>query len=99
MTLATTEKDAACLSALQPLCYARPALSRELPAETWWLVLERLHELVLQMNAGGLDWPADPRHVLQHQLLAGELPLALGFLFPEVRSMRSMRKVARASLS
>lgn len=81
------------------LAYALPTLARELPAETWWQLLERLYEAVLQVKDQHIDWPADPREVLRHQLLSGELSLALSYIFPEVRAMRALRSDARASLS
>ena len=41
----------------------------------------------------------NPRDVVRNQLLAGELPLALGYLFPEVRALRALRDDARAAFS
>ena len=57
-----------------------------------------------------IAWPArhsssastrthDPESILRQQLLAGELPLALGYLFPELQPMRSLRQPARQALS
>jgi hypothetical protein len=62
-------------------------------------VAERLHELANQSQQHRVDWPGDARDVMRQQLLAGELPLALGYLFPEVCAMRDLREPARASLS
>lgn len=81
------------------LAYALPGLAAELPAETWWQLLERLHELASQVKLERVNWPAEPHDVLRQQLLAGELPLALGYLFPEVRAMHALREDARAALS
>ena len=39
------------------------------------------------------------RSVVRQQLLAGELPLALGYLFPELQPMRSLRQLGRQALS
>lgn len=81
------------------LAYALPTLARELPADTWWLLLERLYEVVAEVNTHRIDWPCEPNNVLRQQLLAGELPLALGCVFPEIRAMRALRAGARAVLS
>ncbi|HEX5470633.1 MAG TPA: hypothetical protein VFW73_02045, partial [Lacipirellulaceae bacterium] len=81
------------------LAYAMPGLARELPAEAWWPLLERLHEVAIQAETKRVDWPADPLDVLGHQLLAGELPFVLAYLLPEVRAMRALRKSAHQSLS
>jgi hypothetical protein len=81
------------------LAYVLPRLARDLPSETWWMLVERLHETAAQAQALRVDWPADPRDVVRQQLLAGELPLALGYLFPELCALRLLRKAARESLS
>ena len=81
------------------LAYAMPTMSRELPAEAWWQLLERLHEIATQAQTKRVEWPADPQDVLRRQLLAGELPLALSCHFPEVRAMHALRNDARAALS
>ena len=81
------------------LAYALPQLAGELDAETWWRLAEGLHDLSVESQQHRVDWPADPRDVVRQQLLAGELPLALGCLFPEVRALRALRKGARAALS
>ena len=81
------------------LAYAMPKLARELPAESWWQLLERLREIATRAQTNNVDWPGDPLAVLQQQLLVGELPLALGYLFPEVRATRALRNDASESLS
>ena len=81
------------------LAYALPALADELPAETWWHLAERLHDVAIQAGQHRVDWPADPRDVVRQQLLAGELSLALRYLFPEVRVLRALQNGGRAALS
>ncbi|MGH9861593.1 MAG: hypothetical protein ACRD5F_16360, partial [Candidatus Acidiferrales bacterium] len=81
------------------LAYQLPGLAGKLSAETWWRLVERLHELAGEAQHHRVDWPADPTDALRQQLLAGELPLALGYLFPEVRALRALRKSARVALS
>jgi len=84
---------------LVALAYAMPRLARELPAETWWFLVERLHTTATQAGSQRVDWETNPRDAVRSQLLAGELPLALGCLFPEVRALRELRDEARAALS
>jgi hypothetical protein len=84
---------------LLALAYSLPMRSGQLPAESWWQILERLHALCIEVEPFRVDWPADPNDVLRQQLIAGELPLALGYLFPEIRALRSLRTSARAAFS
>jgi hypothetical protein len=65
----------------------------------WWQLLDRLREVAAQAQAVRVDWPGDPEVVLRQQLLAGELPLALSYLFPEVRVTHDLRTEARKALS
>jgi hypothetical protein len=81
------------------LAYAMPKLAHELPAEAWWQLMERLREVAIQAQTKHVDWPGDAQAVLHQQLLAGELPLALSYLFPEVRVTHALRTGARESLS
>jgi hypothetical protein len=84
---------------LLTLSYALPNLAQRMSAEIWWRLVDRLRELAGEAQPHRVDWPGDPRDVLRQQLLAGELPLALGILFPEVRAVRALRKPASAALS
>lgn len=81
------------------LAYALPGLAAGLSSESWWNLAESLRGLALQAQELRVDWPGDAHEVLRQQLLAGELPLALGSLFPEVRPLRALRKPARQALS
>ena len=96
---ATTAPDLPLSLQLVALAYALPELAEELPADTWWFLVERLHTTATQAHEQQVDWSADPRDVVRNQLLAGELPLALGYLFPEVRALRELRTDARRVLS
>lgn len=82
--------------ALQTLAcaHALPQLAGQLPAEPWWALLGRL--LSTAADSGGIDLEKDP---LAHQLLAGELPLTLGYLLPEIAPCRKLRSAARRALS
>jgi hypothetical protein len=84
---------------LLALTYALPTLAEEISPECWWTLARRLHDLAVEAQELHVDWRAEPRDALRQQLLAGELPLALGFLFPEVSPLRALRRGARANLS
>ncbi|MEX2306630.1 MAG: hypothetical protein WD738_03515 [Pirellulales bacterium] len=84
---------------LVAFAYELPQIAGKVPPEMWWRLVERLHELVGEADHQRVNWPGDPADVVRQQLLAGELPLALGCLFPEVRALRALRKSGRAALS
>lgn len=96
---ATSAPDLPLSLQLVALAYALPKLAAELPAETWWFLVERLHATATQAMVERIELTDDPRNILRNQLLAGELPLALGLLFPEVRALRALRAGARAALT
>jgi hypothetical protein len=75
--------------------YALPTLAADLPGDAWWRLAEALHALVHEAQQHGVDFHTNPSDVVRQQLLAGELPLALSYLFPELRPMRSLRTPAR----
>lgn len=84
---------------LLALAYAMPNLAAELPADTWWSLVDRLHETAIQARTHHVDWATDAPDVVRNQLLAGELPLALSCLFPELCALRDLRDEGRAALS
>jgi hypothetical protein len=61
--------------------------------DSWWRVWRHLHEMS-RRPAISLD--ADP---LGHQLSAGELPLTLAYLFPELNPCHQLQSPAAAALS
>ncbi len=79
--------------------YALPELAKELNSSTWWNLAETLHRLATDAQHLRVDATNDPESILRQQLLAGELPLALGYLFPELQPMRGLRESARQALS
>jgi hypothetical protein len=84
---------------LLALAYALPKLAEQVSADKWWQLAARLHDLATEAQQHRVDWPAEPDDVVRQQILAGELPLALGYLFPEIRRLRQLREAARAALS
>jgi hypothetical protein len=81
------------------LAYALPDLARDLSGEAWWRLVERLHDLATAARVDRIAWPGDPRAVLRAQIVAGELPLALGYMLPEIRALRGLNKMAHSMLS
>jgi hypothetical protein len=79
--------------------YALPDLATQLPAGAWWSMAETLYRLASDAQHLRVSPTHDPESIVRQQLLAGELPLALGYLFPELQPMRSLRDPARQSLS
>jgi hypothetical protein len=81
------------------IAYALPKLASKLSAEAWWRLAESMRELArdaqhLRSNLGG-----DVEEIIRHQLLAGELPLALAYLFPELQPLRDLQPAAQQTLS
>ncbi|MEX2092491.1 MAG: hypothetical protein WD971_07425, partial [Pirellulales bacterium] len=79
--------------------YALADLAKEMSAGAWWSLAESLHRLAGDAQQLRVDAAHDPENILRQQLLAGELPLALGYLFAELQPMRSLRPIARQALS
>jgi hypothetical protein len=75
-------------------CHALPQLAGKLPPELWWDLLEHLRGAAAEAEAIDLD--QDP---LAHQLLAGELPLALSYLVGVIAPCRKLGRRARRALS
>ncbi len=65
-----------------------------LSPEAWWDLLDDLLSAV--EDAAAIDLERDP---WLHQLLAGELPLTLAYLLPEIAPCRRLKQVARRALS
>jgi hypothetical protein len=98
---ASRAKQVALPQALETVAaaYALPELAKELSAGAWWSLLEALHRVAGEAQHLRVDATNDPENILRQQLLAGELPLALGYLFPELQPLRSLRQAGRLALS
>jgi hypothetical protein len=75
-------------------CRQLPRLATKLAADAWWALLDRLLAAVAMTGQFDLD-----HHPLAHQLIAGELALTLGYLFPEVVACRKAGRSGRRALS
>lgn len=75
-------------------CRRMPRLAAKLPGDDWWTLLDRLLGTVAMTGQFELE-----QHPLAHQLLAGELALTLGYLFPEIAACRKAGRKGRRALS
>lgn len=74
--------------------HALPRLGAVLTQADWRELLEQLEDTI--EAAGGITLHDDPA---AHQLLNGELPLTLAYLFPKISKYKKLRKAAVAALS
>ncbi len=72
-------------------------LAPHLTAAVWWRLVAELHQIVSETQAAASP-ELQPEPTLVHALLAGEMPLALSVLVPELKPFRALRSAARQSL-
>ncbi len=84
------------LFAIECLAWAHtmPELAQLLPAAPWCQLQDQL--VAISRDAAGICLTDNP---LAQQLLYGELPLALAYLFPEIDQCESLAEPARRALS
>src|SRR3972149_5121384 len=70
-----------------------------MPADDWWNLAEALHQLAADAQQIRVELSGSVAEIVRQQLLAGELPLSLSYLHPELRPLRALRKPARQALS
>ncbi len=91
----TVDYALACLTVAHML----PRVAEKIPAPMWWQLLDDLWQVI---RATG-DWSAEENssaeEALAQQLLTGELPLTLAYLFPEIKPLSKLRTAAREKLS
>ena len=75
-------------------CHALPTLAQTLPAAPWHQLLDQLIQVADQ--AAGIDLLEQP---LSQQLLAGELPLSLSYVLPEISACSRLAESAGRILS
>ncbi len=85
----------ACRSVI--VAYRLPALAQHLRPTVWWRVLAALLDLATETHAATGD-ELDPETTLVATLVAGEMPLVLSTVLPELKPLRSLRSMARKSL-
>lgn len=76
-----------------------PSLAMVIEKDLWWSIVDALWEIANRTDGWEIDAEMPAEHCLVHQLLAGELPLALAYSFPEMRPLLKLRKSALDSLN
>jgi hypothetical protein len=76
------------------LVHAMPRLAAEVSEAFWWELLD--HCLSIADRASSLSPGSEP---IVHQWAAGELPLTLGYVFPELSVCRGLLTSATAAIS
>jgi len=79
--------------------HAMPRLAAVLSPEVWWVLLEHLLAVVADAARIESDPESPQIEPLLSQLLAGELPLTLAYLLPEIAPCRKLKASARKTLS
>ncbi len=76
-----------------------PRLAVRLPASLWSRLLKRIIELAAGViNDESLE-DAPVEHLIVAQLAAGELPLALAYVFPKVQGCQEFGRPARTAIA
>lgn len=89
---ASYELALGCLAA----AHALDALGAAVSPALAWKLLDFLAETARHASTWIVGAEAEPEHVVAMQMLAGELPLALGYLFGEMSPLRSALRPAAA---
>ncbi len=76
-----------------------PRVAAVIDGELWWALVDALGEIVEQSRDWHVDADSPGRLALAHQLLLGELPLTLAYLFPEIRPLHKLRTTAEDTLA
>ena len=80
--------------------YALPGHAQRLSADAWWSLTDALYAVIEEAEFANFAVSSDdPEFGMTSQLLAGELPLVLSCLLPEIKPLRELRKPARDTLS
>lgn len=87
--------------ALQCLAVANalPSVADQVRSGVWYDLLDALWQIVHSAGDWRIDSELPPEEGLAQQLLAGELPLTLAHLFPEMRPVHKLHAAARDALS
>ncbi len=76
-----------------------PRIASIVDYDLWWSLINVLWKIVSRTEDWQIDVEMPAEKCLVHQLLAGELPLTLAYMFPEMRPLAKLRKSAHDPLS
>jgi hypothetical protein len=98
---ALATREATCDLALEAIAWvhALPRLATRLPATTWSGLTARLIELAENLPLPESLEGVEPRVLLLSQLMAGELPLSIAYVLPEIEAAQRLRQAARETLA
>jgi hypothetical protein len=74
-------------------------IAEDCDVQLWWRLLDRLWQTAEAAGQWQLNSPLEGGEVAAHQVLAGELPLTLSYLFSEINVLHGLRSAARQRLS
>ncbi|MCA9102728.1 MAG: hypothetical protein KDA63_16325 [Planctomycetales bacterium] len=80
-------------------CHAMPALASRLDTDLWWQLLQRMVDTADEALSADFSRLSVAEQLLVEQLFAGELPLTLAYLFPELKPCRRLRRAAKKVLT
>jgi len=81
------------------IAHVLPRVTEGVLPDFWWGLLDALWQIVQSTSDWRVDAELPPEQGLAQQLLAGELPLTLAYLFPEMRPIGKLRAAAYETLS
>ena len=81
------------------VAHALPRIAAAVLPEFWWALLDSLWEIVSSASEWRNDAELPAEQGVAQQMLAGELPLTLAYLFPEMRPVNKLRAVACEALA
>jgi len=81
------------------VAHALPRLARCVSSGLWWQLVDSLWSVVESSDNWRSDAELPPEQGWTQQLLAGELPLTLAYLFPEIRPLHQLRSRAADGLT
>jgi len=81
------------------VAHALPQIADAVLPKFWWALLDALWQIVQSASDWRIDAELPAEQGLTQQLLAGELPLTLAYLLPEMRLVSKLRTSASEALS
>ena len=81
------------------VAHVLPRIAHLVSRDFWWSLFDSLWQVAQSAKEWRSDAELPPEQGISQQLLAGELPLTLAYLFPEIRPVYKLRNNAQEALS
>ncbi len=81
------------------VAHTLPQIAGDISSKLWWKLLDALWQIAESSTDWRIDVELPPEKGLAQQLLAGELPLTLAHLLPEMRPVHKLHSSAQEALS